>query len=191
MKKEIQYLTPHNLFFPHGRILEISAFCLPQISTYMNSKFDLWEKTCELEPNLFRSSTTCLYLSLELISSMNYISNILNIPLHNRINEGTQLLPQREKTIEDIRNMDSEAWKGLHGKTISQRIVEFVRFCNKLINFFPISEFSPVGELAQFTKWTHSNSVCGTTFVKFSSNINGEKRTKGLRRLQMNQEIKL
>ena len=50
---------------------------------------------------------------------MNYISNILNIPLHNRINEGTQLLPQREKAIEDIRNMGSEGWKGFHGINIS------------------------------------------------------------------------
>ena len=50
---------------------------------------------------------------------MNYISNILNIPLHNQINEGTQLLPQREKAIEDIRNMGSEGWKGLHGINIS------------------------------------------------------------------------
>ena len=28
-------------FFPHGRILEISEFCLPYISTYMNREFDL------------------------------------------------------------------------------------------------------------------------------------------------------
>ena len=49
---------------------------------------------------------------------MNYISNILHIPLHNSFNEGTQLLPQREKTIEDIRNMGGEAWKGVYGKTI-------------------------------------------------------------------------
>ena len=33
--------------------------------------------------------------------------------------------------------MDNEAWKGLHGKTISQKFVEFNRFCNKLKNFFP------------------------------------------------------
>ena len=28
-------------FFPHGRILEISEFCLPYISTYMNRESDL------------------------------------------------------------------------------------------------------------------------------------------------------
>ena len=68
---------------------------------------------------------------------MNYINNILHIPLHDRFNEGTRISPQREKTIEDIRNMDNEASKGLYGKTISQRFVEFNRFCNKLMNFFP------------------------------------------------------
>ena len=61
----------------------------------------------------------CLSSSLESISSMKHISNILNISLHNQINEGTQLLPQREKAIEDIRNMGSEGWKGLHGINIS------------------------------------------------------------------------
>ena len=50
---------------------------------------------------------------------MKHINNILNIPLHNQINEGTQLLPQREKTIEDIQKMGSEGWKGLHGINIS------------------------------------------------------------------------
>ena len=74
---------------------------------------------------------------------MNYISNILHIPLHNRINEGTHLLPQREKTIEDIRNMTNEAQKGVYGKRISQLVVEFNRFCNNLIKFFStIFEFS-------------------------------------------------
>ena len=67
---------------------------------------------------------------------MNYISNILHIPLYDRFNEGTRISPQREKTIEDIRNMDNEASKGLYGKTISQRFVEFNRFCNKLMKIF-------------------------------------------------------
>ena len=67
---------------------------------------------------------------------MNYINNILHIPLHNRINEGTQLLPEREKAIEDIRNMTNEAQKGVYGKTISQLVVEFIRFCNNLIKIF-------------------------------------------------------
>ena len=67
---------------------------------------------------------------------MNYISNILHISLYDRFNEGARISPQREKTIEDIRNMDNEAWKGLYGKTISQRFVEFIRFCNKLMKIF-------------------------------------------------------
>ena len=34
--------------------------------------------------------------------------------------------------------MDSETWKGVYGKKISQRFVEFNRFCNKLMKiFFP------------------------------------------------------
>ena len=33
--------------------------------------------------------------------------------------------------------MDNEASKGLYGKTISQRFVEFNRFCNKLMKIFP------------------------------------------------------
>ena len=40
-KKRNSIIDSTQPFFPHGRILEISEFCLPQISTHMNSEFDL------------------------------------------------------------------------------------------------------------------------------------------------------
>ena len=105
----------------------------------MSWEINLWEKTCKLEPNLFRSSSICLSLSLESISSIDYLSNIPNISLWDWFNEATHIWPQPEETSEDERNMSNESWKDLYGKEISLRIPEFIQFCNILKKSFFLS----------------------------------------------------
>ena len=102
----------------------------------MSWEINLWGKTCKLEPNLFRSSSICLSLSLESISSIDYLSNIPNISLWDWFNEATHIWPQPEETSEDERNMSNESWKDLYGKEISLRIPEFIQFCNNLKKSF-------------------------------------------------------
>ena len=97
-KKRYSIFDSVEAFFPHSRKLEISNFSLLPISTYMSWEINLWEKTCKLEPNLFRSSSICLSLSLESISSIDYLSNIPNISLWDWFNEATHTWPQPEET---------------------------------------------------------------------------------------------
>ena len=132
----------------------------------MSWEINLWEKTCKLEPNLFRSSSICLSLSLESISSIDYLSNIPNISLWDWFNEATHIWPQPEETSEDERNMSNESWKDLYGKEISLRIAEFIQFCNILKKiFFTLFSFCSHSAIISNTNisWIF---FCVTTLMK-------------------------
>ena len=102
----------------------------------MCSESNLWEKLSKLKPNVFGSQTNCLSLSLERISSIFNIRNILNFSLWDWINGGTHILPQPEKRSDDIWNIGIKNGKDLYGKKESLRIVQFIFLRNNLIKFF-------------------------------------------------------
>ena len=137
-KKIFNFRLHGSIFSRLGEYWKFLNFLFHKLSTNMCSESNLWEKLSKLKPKVFGSQTNCLSLSLERISSIFYIRNILNFSLWDWINGGTHILPQPEKTSDDIWNIGIKNGKDLYGKKESLRIVQFILLRNNLIKiFFP------------------------------------------------------